>query len=316
VTTLAKLADYWNIFWFKPESPIPVAVFRILFGLLVLQFGWFMSGELPWMLGPKALVSQAANEVFNVTPRINVFAWLPQTEAAVSAFWLVFMAAAACLTVGLFTKFSAVIVYLALVSCDARNSFIFTGADNLLRVESFLLIFSQCGAALSVDRQLKVWLRKSPRFETEALSSPWALRLIQLQIALCYWAAFSSKINGHTWIDGSAVFYVTHIIEENKFAIPFVYDHLWTCQLLTWFTLVVEFALAVLIWIKELRLPLILIGIAFHLALDYTLIIPQFQFVMIASLISFIEPTTYDKLMRTVKGWVRQPDGSASRVGT
>lgn len=293
---------------------MPVAVFRIFFGLLVLQFGWFMAGELPWMLGPKALVSQSANDVFNVTPRINLFAWMPQTDAAVQLFWLAFMIAAACLTLGLFTRVSAVIVYLALVSCDARNSFIFTGADNMLRVESFLLMFSQCGAALSVDRLIGKKLGKKHCLEGSELASPWALRLIQLQIAFCYWAAFSSKINGNTWVDGSAVFYVTHIIEENKYAIPFVYDHLWTCQLLTWFTLAVEFALAVLIWIKELRLPLIFLGIAFHLALDYTLIIPQFQFVMIVSLLSFIEPVTYDKLKLAVSAWKKRKQIAADGV--
>lgn len=304
--SVKRLCELWNSFWFAPESPVSVAVFRILFGLLVLQFGWFMSGELQWMLGPKAVVSQAANDVFNATPRINLFTWIPQSDAAVNLVWLGFIIAAACLTLGLFTRVSAVLVYLVLISCDARNSFIFTGADNMLRVLSFLLMFSQCGAMLSLDRLLAVWLTRKPRLGPPAPSSPWALRLIQVQIALCYWAAFSSKINGWTWVDGSAVFYVTHIIEENKYGIPFVYDHLWTCQLLSWFTLVIEFALAVLIWIKELRLPLILLGIPFHLALDYTLIIPQFQFVMIASLISFVEPSTYHKLMAMLRALSRR----------
>lgn len=300
--SIRDLWQAWKQFWFAPESPIPVAVFRILFGLLVLQFGWFMSGELHWLLGQQAIVSQSANDAWNVTARINVLKLLPGNDGALDAFWVVFMIAAACLTFGLCTRLSAVIVYVALISCDARNSFIFTGADNVMRVESFLLMFSQCGAALSVDRLLAVWRAGKPSLGPVAPSNPWALKLIQVQVALCYWAAYAAKICGPTWISGSAVYYIVHIVEENKYAFPYLYDHLWTCQWLSWGTLFIEFCLCILIWIKELRLPIILAAIPFHLGLDYTLIIPQFQFVMLASLMTFIEPSTYGKISSFIRG--------------
>lgn len=309
MTDLKTLTRAWNDFWFRPESPVPVAIFRILFGLLVLQFGWFMSGELHSMFGQKAIVSQAANDAYNVTSRINLIAWLVHNDSQLNLFWMVFIAAAICLTFGFCTRLSAIVVYLVLISCEARNNFIFTGADNLMRCESFLLIFTQCGAALSIDRLLNIWRSKSPAPGAAKPSNPWGLRLLQLQIALCYWAAYSSKICGNMWIDGSAVYYVTHIVEENKYAIPYVYDHLWTCRLLSWGTLVLEFALAVLIWFKELRLPLILLGIFFHMMLDYTLIIPQFQTIMIISLISFIESPTFQKMA----AWIRNK--AARRIG-
>ncbi len=298
---LKAILKGWNEFWFAPESPVPVAVFRILFGLIVLQFCWFMSGELHSLLGQKAIVSQAAASAWDPNARINLLAWLVHSDGALDVFWIVFTLAAACLALGLCTRLSAVIVYLCLISCDARNPFIFTGADNMLRVESFLLVFSQCGAALSLDRLLSVWLCKKGAQGPARPGNPWALRLLQVQIALCYWAAYSSKITGGTWIDGSAVYYVTHIVEENRYALPYVYDHIWTCRLLSWSTLAIEFSLAALIWFKELRLPLIITGILFHAMLDFTLIIPQFQTVMIASLISFIEPGTYARMA----GWAR-----------
>lgn len=37
----------------------------------------------------------------------------------------------------------------------------------------------------------------------------------------------------------------------------------------SWLNLAVEFALGVLIWFKELRYPLLAIGLAFHLCLEY-----------------------------------------------
>lgn len=299
--TLQQFFKAWNDFWFKPESPIPVAVFRILFGLIVLQLSWYLHGDFQWYFGPKAIISQAANIAWNGGARLNVFDWLPATAASSEFLFAVFVVAAFCLTIGFCTRLSAVIVYLGLISIDARNSLIFTGADNVMRVESFLLIFSQCGQALSVDLLIKRWLKKQPLWAPAEAKSPWALRLLQVQIALVYWAAYSAKICGQTWIDGTAVYYITHIIEENKYALPYLYDHLWTARILSWLTLVGEFALCILIWIKELRLPIIIGGIIMHLFFDFTLIIPQFQTIMIASLMCFIEPSTYEKFWRFVK---------------
>ena len=299
--TLHQFWQGWKDFWFKPESPVPIAVFRILFGLVILQLGWFLAGDLHWYFGEKAIVSQAANNAWNGISRLNIFEMLPKTNGTLDVLFAIFMIAALCLTLGFCTRLSAIIVFLGLISIDARNSLIFTGADNVMRVEAFLLMFSQCGKALSLDLLLKRKLKGEPIWAPVKPENPWALRLLQVQIALVYWAAYSVKICGTTWINGTAVYYITHIIEENKYAIPYLYDHRWTCQILGYLTLIGEFSLCILIWIKELRLPIIIMGIVMHLFFDYTLIIPQFQTIMIVSLMSFIEPSTYDKLGAAIK---------------
>lgn len=308
--TIQQFWQAWKDFWFKLESPIPIAVFRILFGLVVMQMGWFLSGDLHWYFGDKAIVSQSANNAWNGMPRLNIFELLPQNNMTLDVLFAVFMIATLCLTLGLCTRLSAVIVYLGLISIDARNSLIFTGADNVMRVEAFLLVFSQCGKALSLDLLIKRKRKGQPLWAPVEPENPWALRLLQVQIALVYWAAYSAKICGNTWIDGTAVYYITHIVEENKYALPYLYDHRWTSQYLGYMTLFGEFCLCILIWIKELRLPIIIMGILMHLFFDFTLIIPQFQTIMIVSLMCFVEPSTYSKIAAAVKFRSTKPVGA------
>jgi hypothetical protein len=59
-----------------------------------------------------------------------------------------------------------------------------------------------------------------------------------------------------------------------------------------WMTLLLELALGTLIWFKELIRPLIILGIGFHLSIEYMMSIPFFEIMMILLLVTFVEPVT------------------------
>jgi predicted DCC family thiol-disulfide oxidoreductase YuxK len=54
-------------------------------------------------------------------------------------------------------------------------------------------------------------------------------------------------------MNGLAIYYSSRLIEFYRFPTPYIFEHLWTIKLMTWGTLVIEFALGALLWIKELR---------------------------------------------------------------
>jgi Vitamin K-dependent gamma-carboxylase len=56
-----------------------------------------------------------------------------------------------------------------------------------------------------------------------------------------------------------------------------------------WFALALDFSLGVLIWVKELRYPLLALGVLFHLCLEYSLNIPMFQWDILSAYILFID---------------------------
>ncbi len=282
--TREKFIKAWNHFWFEPQSALTIGLVRIMFGLLFFQFAILILPDLHTLFGTNSIVSIEMAKSYAGNSRTGLLELLPRNDLSLDIPYAVFTISTVLLTLGIFTKVSAVIVYLGFLTLDIRNPYIFGAPDMVLKTVSFLLIFSNCDRALSLDMLRNKW--------QPVLVSPWALRLIQVYFAFIYWTAFSRKIIGQDWINGTAVYYVAHFWEERRYTPSFIFDNLATCRFLSWSTLLIEFALFSLIWIKEFRLPVIILGIFFHLTMDAALALPLFQFAMIAGLVSFIDPST------------------------
>jgi hypothetical protein len=210
----------------------------------------------------------------------------PNSDVWLNIVFIVFAISAIALTIGFSTKLSAVLVFVCLSSLHARNYLILNSGDVFMRMLCFWLIFSAAGMSLSIDR-----------WRTRALAAPWAQRLVQINLSLLYAHAFAKKIVGADWQNGTAVYFSSRMIEMQRFHIPFLFDHLWTCRLLSWAVLGIEFALFTLIWVKPLRYYVLIAGLIMHLSIDWTMNIPQFEWIMIISYVLFIEPDDMDKLI-------------------
>ena len=297
--TIRQLLDAWNKFWFTPMLPTSVAVFRIVVGLLVLQFCYWIQRDFSVFFGPNAIVSPEVGVLLGGTQKLNVLDLIPGSDSTSVVFWIL-VVAAIYLTVGLCSRLSALVIYLIFLSLDASNQFVLHSGIRMMYIMILFLAFSRCGDALSLDRWIKAKLTGKPLSPPEPGNAV-AQRLMQVQLAIVYWSAFSWKLLGPAWVDGTAVYYASHLTDFAKFPIPYVFDHLWTCQLLTWGTLLVEFSLCTLIWIKEFRYPILIAGLFFHLGLEWTLVIPLFQQIMIASYINFVESEDLLKIASRIK---------------
>ena len=159
--------------------------------------------------------------------------------------------------------------------------------DTFLRVAGFFLIFAPAGAALSVDRLLRVWRgREQVAVQARRL---WAQRMIQIELSLVYVITVCWKLKGGPWIDGSALFYVYHLFEFERFPIPSWFLHPLILKMGTWLALVLEFSLGTLIWVKSLRYKILTAGLLFHLGLEYSLNIPMFQWDILCAYILFVD---------------------------
>ena len=285
--TLRSIVQSWNEFFFKPQSPTPIALFRILYGLLTIANLLMLRPEWLKWYGPHAFMSLATMHKAASGPHFNFFESLPQTDFAINAFFWFFLLVAICLTVGFMTRFSSVAVYLCLLSVHARNPFILNGGDVLMRATGFFLMFAPARAALSVDRLLRI--RNGQEGQTVRLYSPWAQRLIQIQTAVVYFATFYWKTLGRTWLNGTAVYYVLHVVADRHFPLPAI-DNLFVLTLLTWSTLAIEFSMATLVWFRELRYPVLLAALCLHMGIEYALNIPLFEWISIAPYVTFIYP--------------------------
>ncbi len=295
-----KLADAWNTFFFAPQSPIPLSLYRVVYGglviatLLMLRPAW-----LDWY-GPHAWVSLSTMHQVEPGTRLNLFMLIPQTTTWIEAFFWVFLASALLLTIGFLTKLNTVIVFLCLTSIHQRNLFITHGGDTFLRIAGFFLIFAPAGAALSVDRLIRV--RRGKEGPVVEARSPWAQRMIQFELALLYFAAFCSKAQGVPWLDGTALYYVYHLEELRRFPLPAWFLHPVILKLGTWLALAVEFSLGILIWIRKLRYYLLALGVLFHLFLEYSLNIPLFEWDVLSAYILFIDAADLARVWNWLSG--------------
>jgi hypothetical protein len=58
----------------------------------------------------------------------------------------------------------------------------------------------------------------------------------------------------------------------------------------TWFTLAFEFSFGILVWFRETRYAMLMIGVLFHLSIEYTLNIQLFEWMMLATYVVFLYP--------------------------
>jgi len=305
-----KLLSGWNDFWFAPVSAISIAVYRIFFGVLATASGVSIGKDLLVWCGENGVLSLKTAESVAPHPHINLFLFLPQGDCWVIAFFVLFMTAAIMLTVGLFTRWSAIAVWLGILSFCNRNPAFTNGGDNIMEICAFFLIFSQAGEALSVDRFLEG--RKHNQSLGVRRGAPWAQRLIQIQLVVIYFTAFCLKISGRTWVSGEAVYYSSRMDLFWRFHIPYVFEHLWTIRLLTWGTLAFEGLFPVLIWIKEFRYPFLFIGLLFHAGLEAAMDIPFFQWATVAMYVTFIDPEDLNLVIAWIRGRVIRYFGKAT----
>jgi hypothetical protein len=285
---LQKLQKAWDSFFFGLQSPLPIALFRILHGLCVsMTLILLHSDWLSWF-GVHAWVSEETMKIIEPGPRINLFTLLPQNDSWIMGFFWFSLGFAILLTIGLWTRISSIVVFLCVVSIQQRALLITHGGDKFLRVAGFFLMFAPAGAALSLDRVIRV--RNGREGRTVEPRAPWAQRMIQFQLALLYFTSFWWKLKGHTWLDGTALYYAMHLHEVRRFPLPSWLQNAPILKLGSWLTLALEFSLGTLIWFKPLRYYLLVSGLLFHLSLEYAFNLPMFQWDILAAYVLFIEP--------------------------
>lgn len=285
-----------NRFFFSEGPTEGLALFRILWMGLIFFYYLLDLSNVDQFYGPHAIISlETARSQFPLLHANLFHLFSPGYEAtytilAVYGLSLIFSIA------GLFTRTSLFVALLCMTSIHQRNIWMLSSSELLMRIITLYLVFSPCGHTLSLDSYLGKFF---PYFKKPRTSSLWALRLIQIQISVVYLWTFWHKSKGETWLDGSAVYYATRLDFMKNFTIPFILDSQVMLKLLTWGTLLIEFSLGFFVWFKDYRKPVLLLGVIFHLGIEFVMAIPFFELYMIALFINFIPPEELRDLVQS-----------------
>lgn len=286
--SLKTFFSAWDDFFYKKTDATALCVFRIMFGFFLFLNGISLVQDFhEWYgLGEKALIPLEDSLNFYSNFRINIYRWLSPTEFSAWFVLISYIVTSVFIMIGFKTRISTIICFILMVSMQNRNYSILNSGDTLMRCMLFLMMFAPTHVKYSVD----AYLRKEQGTPYSTDISLVTLRLMQLQFSLVYLATTLFKLKGYDWVDGTAVYYTSRLVNFQRVVLPFVFDFPALVKFATWSALFIEFAMGTLVWVKELRIWVLLAGLLLHLGIEISMSIGFFEWVMIAAYILFLEP--------------------------
>jgi len=287
-----NVAARWVRFWFSPIPTHSYALLRILFGLLGcgtlvgvsdISTFWALDGLVPAAdeSSIRALVLSAGLQ-----------------DVAPIGLYIVSVAVLIAMTVGFRTGTAVTLSLAAMLAHLSWNNLPLSGAESLVTMVVFCLMWADCGSVWSVDAWLQ---RRTPGNSIAA--SPYAiapLRLIQCQIALLYLSTGLWKLANPLWRDGSALHYILNANVFHRFPVATSPAWEWLLTCATYVTLLWELAFAFALPFRTTRRIVLIVGVLMHLGMIATLEIGPFSLVMLSSYVAFLDPQRVAELPTTM----------------
>jgi predicted DCC family thiol-disulfide oxidoreductase YuxK len=296
----------WNAFFFTPSDPTALGLIRLAVGLLLLRSLWVFGLDLDAFLGPHAWADPAAVRgwMADRVPGGWSF-WLLVPEGLSRPTWLLAMAVLAMFAAGLFSRTTAVLAWIIVVSTARRAPTALYGFDQMISTWTlYLAISGASGQAVSLDRFLARWRANRRELRARASKfSPWrppsgvpvpsvaanlGLRLIQLHLCLIYGMAGLAKLRGDAWWDGSAAWGVVAAGEFRRFDLTALASWELFLNAVTHAGLALELLYPALIWVPRLRPLILALVLGMHVGIDTFLGLTEFALAMVAGNLAFV----------------------------
>ncbi len=292
---LTKTWECWQQFWFGPQDPIHMSLFRLLVaGILLVMYSLRMlESELFFFESGYFTLSEARDFVPEFYKPL--FWFQPPTDTAVILGQGLLLLSLLALFLGFGGRLTAALTLFLHLSFAQRNPAIIYGAD---AYASFWLLFLTL-ARNNSHFNLYRWLRHrasegpistAPNRVYDPLSSV-ALRFVQIQLCVGYAYTGFEKLRGQTWWDGSAVWAVLGNSQISTYDLSFMYHFPLLIALLTFFTLIFEIYFPIAIWLRSLRPYWLWMGVALHLGIALVMGLYFFALLMISAYVVFVHPT-------------------------
>jgi hypothetical protein len=216
-------------------------------------------------------------------------------------------------TLGVCTRVTSVLTWLAALAYVQRNPLTLFGQDTMMNLCLFYLMFAPCGATWSVDWLIRRYRSgrdalaagRRPAVETAPrplISANLVIRLLQVQYCIMYLSAGLAKLKGNSWWNGTAPWFCLTNPEFSPLHIPAFRSVLvWLCQdqhrwlwegymsTMDLFTLILEIGLPFLVWTR-LRPIMITGAILLHMGIAMNMGLVVFSLFMFALLLAWMPP--------------------------
>lgn len=204
---------------------------------------------------------------------------------AITLIFYVWIAATVGLLLGWNTRLCAVIVWALSISFTNLNMYAINAGDHIHGMLLLYVMLTPCGAVWSIDA-----LRRAATGEEvqDLQASPWALRLLLIQLAWMYCASGICKASGENWPAGDSLYYVLRDLSLTRFSADSLPAPYWVTQLATWSVLIWEASFPLLLLFRRTRLLALCFGVSMHLGIFVTMELGCFPLYLLAAYVPLI----------------------------
>jgi hypothetical protein len=303
---IGAIIDGWCAFWFIPEPAYPLGLVRMMFGVVAVAWTLALLPDLYRVFGEGGVAPQY--------PRLDyqwsVFEALPGDRALLIG-WVLLLLSAIAMTVGWHSRFAAILVFVLIQSFHRSGVYLFNAGDSIITIVALILALSSCGAALSLDQR-----RRTGSFWSAQTRAPWPIRLMQVQLSLIYLVSVQAKLTDKSWAHGSAAFYTWRT--DGRWALlpppEWVSANAILVNVATWGTLVIELAIAILVWNRRWRFWVLAAGVVLHVTMMVSMNVGFFSLAMFVLYFAFVPWEAVQSLPGKLKTWWRNRRRSTART--
>jgi hypothetical protein len=276
-----------SYYFVKPfEQGFKIALFRkVLYGFLILNTisllpiayelfsyngivgsgGW--NTDLPWYTqGTKAILNALSH------PINSQYSWI---------FWFFIFGQLFFLVLGILGKWrrlSSIMIYFFTVNLFLKGYLMFTGGEALVNILLFYLIF--------MDEKVDEAARN---YQLQNILNNTFYIVIIVQICVLYFFSTFYKLIDPHWWSGEAMMYISRVDAFSGNTLKFLFaDHPNVSKAASWMVLFYQGAFPILVWIKKVKIPLLITGVIFHLSISIFMGIFTFGIVMIITYLLFL----------------------------
>jgi hypothetical protein len=269
----------WTRFWFQSFSSSRWKLFRAVICSIMFVAYAIRHGSLEQLYSATRGVYIAdPSQYVTMAYRWNLFSSLlvgPLAEWLIPLLHGLYLIALLMLIFGLLPRLVSVAAFVLHVSFIHANIGAVYGVDLIF---TFYLFFF-CLASDQVqpgESRLRAWL------------SSLAFRFAQIQLCIIYAFSGWEKLKGAPWWNGDALWSVIANPQLARFDFTWLAHFPLVLVLAAYLTLIWEMYFPVLVWLPRLRLPVLFLGVLFHLSILGMMKLAFFGLLMISTYVLFL----------------------------
>jgi hypothetical protein len=276
-----------NVYFQKSTSAAPLAVFRIVFGLLLFAsiIRFWSKGWIEELYIKPTYFFSFYN--FEFVKPLGNYTYIAFAICALSALMV---------AIGLFYRFSIITLFCSFTYIELIDKSTYLNHYYFISMVCMLMIFLPAHAYFSIDA-----------FKNKQLNSDrvpqWTIDSIKLFVCIIYFFAGLAKINSD-WLLEALPLRIWLPAKNDLPIIGKIFNHLWVAYLFSWIGCFYDLFIPFLLLRKSTRVMAYFAVVIFHLLTAILFPIGMFPYIMIATALIFFSAEFHEKIITKIAAWI------------